>query len=381
VDKVAQPDPSNVIGLTSLTADALESMVRKARHLGELGDRVSLDLTGLQPSTNARNSRVSIQWANVLSNLILGYLGTIPLAVKLPDHSSMEIQLARGGLFFALARHLDVTVTGAGATPDRLDRWRTDWQIAKPEQPQFEFPEPLDGEADSELVPVAMDRRILAFLNPQTVPSKTLHSEQQNTVYPWVANLIGTVPAEFVSKRERLRRDASRVIRELVDNVCDHSCVGPGDTSYVILSVTTGSRGESANRLYITVFDTGIGIPSSIQERMPYYKNEPALAVADALKGLERYGRDRGIGLPRIAKLAESRHGRVFLATSAEGFGGGTGSVVASVGQSLQTSAEVFPTLPIRGTIAVVTLPITTPEEIEELKVTSQSLGSVSSPR
>lgn len=103
----------------SLTTFDVAGLAQFARQLeaAELrGTACELDLSNqaVAGSVSPTAVRLSIPSVMVLSNLLVGRFRDVPLEVRIPDSRSLNLQLARGGFFFALANRSGVSWEGIG---------------------------------------------------------------------------------------------------------------------------------------------------------------------------------------------------------------------------------------------------------------------------
>lgn len=306
------------------------------------GALVDLDLTDLR--------RITPSWGAVLSNVLAGASSTSRLKVHLPDPAgAANLQLARAGIYFALARHPGLEWDGY-ITKKTLGRWRRDWTMAEVQSPLFNF----ESEQVLTEVPAnfADDGRIVAFLNPTRAPRKEAPDFQNAVTYPWLRNLMVHRGAWDPAEESRLHRQISYFTWELLDNIEEHAKLGSGNNCSLATFVTRGRR----NLLNMCVMDTGIGVPASLVKRHP--DTEEVDLVIEALAGkLPLRGPGRGNGLHRIIKqLQEERAGELFLASGPTADGG---SIVANWNAERNDvpKVEKVSRLPMRGTVVLLTMP------------------------
>jgi anti-sigma regulatory factor (Ser/Thr protein kinase) len=306
------------------------------------GTDVELDLTGL--------SEIDATWGAVLSNVLVGGLRNARnVHVHMPDASTAHAQMARAGLYFALARHQGLDLSDSRGWEAHLTRWRKDWHPINLQEPLFN----LVGERIGTEEPDPFDDQLLAFLNPDRQPPEDTPRDQEAVVYPWLRTLMkqGTV-GDSAAARD-LHHRLSVVTWELLDNIRDHALL-PRDGQSSLATFATRGR---PNRLHICVMDTGVGIPSSLRSRLDDDSRNDKQLLTAALKGeLPKRGRDRGHGFERIVSLISSQHGgRLFLASGPTADGG---AIVAECSaKSAGVKVEVEPNVKMNGTVALVTLP------------------------
>jgi hypothetical protein len=338
-----------VDGLSGRTAlRALAGRLDQLRN-DDLNQTVALDLSNLR----GQNKRVTPQWGAVLTNLLMTQFEDVPLKVELPTDATAQLQLARSGLCFALARHRRLRWDLLPDAGERvLRRWRADWQPAAGQQALFNF----ESERGDD-VPAQVEREFVAFLNPNRAPRSSDRPDQAAVTYPWLRELVHVEP-ELAVLRERLAKDLSRATSELLDNVRRHAQMPPSGQCSISLFIT-GNGGLDQSRLYLSVLDTGVGIPHTIRRNYAGAGVVDALSDADMLSAacngqLPRRERDRGRGLNRIQGLVQRTQGRLFVATGPSE----TGSLVvehrADDDKDSRVQAQWVDGLRVTGTVVVV---------------------------
>jgi anti-sigma regulatory factor (Ser/Thr protein kinase) len=199
-----------------------------------------------------------------------------------------------------------------------------------------------------------LETDIVAFLNPDRVPQSAATDDSSAVIYPWLRDLVGKTCGGSSRLSRELQHDISLVIFELLGNVRQHARLSRRSLCSMNLFVTEGGNG---NRLYVTVLDTGIGMPSALGP-MPFDRDvAPSEQVAAAFNGhLPHRERDRGRGLHRIAGLVERLSGQLFVATGPSEHGAVV--VQHTGGSDVPVSASFVPDLAVRGTVVMLTLPI-----------------------
>jgi hypothetical protein len=340
---------SDTVSISSLTNEtsvrtATQSLDIVRRTLGS----VSLDLSSI-----GRGRRVSPQWGAVLANLLTGQFADISMKVQLPPGDSARLQLARSGLFFAIARHENLDWQSLKGSQDTsLRQWSVDWEPADVQQPLFLF----DDETDNPDAPKQIEREFVAFLNPDKLGKlPTVFPRQGGVVFPWLRDMLPVFSENDEVERTKLEVDVSQVIWELLSNVRGHAKVPYRGLCSVSLFITGGRRGDE--RLNVSVFDTGVGIVDALrtQFRIP---PAPAELVALPFNGeLPLRARDRGTGLHRITTIVERAGGELFVATGPVDDRGAV-LIEHRSGQDRRVEASVNENLSVRGTVIVLSLPL-----------------------
>jgi anti-sigma regulatory factor (Ser/Thr protein kinase) len=132
-----------------------------------------------------------------------------------------------------------------------------------------------------------------------------------------VRSLVEALVEQYATGRrtKRLEQAVFTVLAELIDNVYSHSETAvPG---YAMLQAY-----EKADRVWIAVSDSGIGIPHSLRRalgRRVARWTDQDLIVEAFQDGLSRHGdmSGRGCGLPRCAKLAADFGSSLIVRTPA----------------------------------------------------------------
>ncbi|MGY4712986.1 ATP-binding protein [Mycolicibacterium sp. CBM1] len=309
------------------------------------GDRdISIDLREL---TGRQRQRSIGRLGPIVTNLLLrDDLQVRPLSVHPPATASPASQLARSGMFFALARHdsgLQVTSDRSALFSDQIQKWRHDWRAVAPRDALFDIAEANDANQPAEI-----GSRIVAFLNPS--PSKIDVSSRQNAIYPWLREITKGNKKYTAETRQQMLREISIITTELLDNVVHHA-----RASKSIMTLSGIETREPC--LQMAVVDNGCGIANSLLDR-----GEKVDAV-EYLAGLvtNRHSlRDmgRGDGIAKIARRTEKCGGTLLIASGP----------IPATGRSVVVDYDhpagdrknrVFEDdLGVQGTVAVVRIPL-----------------------
>ncbi len=330
-------------------AVSAEDVLAVANKIAAFDTRTALVLdldkiTGLEPN------RMSPQWGSVLTNILLGSLADLSsVKVRLPLTESAQRQVARSGLFFALSRHPDVSLTQASHNmPDVLTRWRQDWRPSDFEQTLFSIP----GEEDADY-PQELGTDLVAFLNPNLRPVTSSAEDVDSVVYPWLRKLLSKARIQDAQVRKEVLRNVSFATNELLSNVRDHAGIGYDGKCAISLFAT--GKSEMDSRIYVSVVDDGVGMPSTLQGRSESDETDCEL-VSKAFSGdLPRRHRGRGEGLAIVRDIADRYAGSIFAATGPTS----QGSIVYehSNGPEGTTKCRAVPNLEVAGTVIVLSLP------------------------
>jgi hypothetical protein len=324
------------------TSDAVLAASSQLLEAFDSAAHVDLDLSDLQ--------RVTPSWGAVLSNILASHAkASSSLSVHLPSPATAaNLQLARAGMYFALARHpgLEWDLDSSSA----LRRWRHDWAMAEVESPLFEF----GSEEVLTEVPTTFsdDGRIVAFLNPILAPRKEAPEFQKAVTYPWLRHMMKHQGDFDPAEENRLHRQISFFTWELLDNIEEHAKLRTGKNCSLATFVTRGRR----NLLNMCVMDTGIGVLASLEKRYP--GADEIDIVTHALTGtLPLRGPGRGHGLHHIIKLLGEFPGSEFFLASGPTRDGG--SIVATWNAETQhvLAPVKVPGLRMQGTVVLITMP------------------------
>lgn len=311
---------------------------------------VSFDLSGLGKQATA----VSPQWGSVLSNIISSRYQDVWLRPEMPKTKAGQVQLARAGVYFALARHQRLDWASLSkSTVQSLEPWTEDWHPAEMQQPLFR----VGDERRLSEVPKRLAPDLVAFLNPDRTPREDTLLDQEAVVYPWLRELIGTRRQPSTREwRRQLCRDTSTIAGELLDNVRDHAHLTHNGLCSLATYATTGSKED---RLYLTVQDTGVGMPRTLHSRTTAV-NDAAL-VAQPFNGeLPLRERAHGQGLRRLTELVDRLGSKAQLFAATGPSSDGSAITLRHQGGAGRVVTEHLPGLPLHGTVVVMTLPLST---------------------
>lgn len=330
------------------------------------GEPATLDLSSL--SDIASRSGLDLTGISLLANVLLTAERRRPLTVRVPSGDAALRQLARGGLWFALAQRRNTTVDAepregtlvdAPTTYSDLRRWGNRWD---PSDRHFRSRvwDPEASAASSAFDTV--QREFVAFVNPhKSVGRERLVQElNENVARRWIQTLgaradLGSAAVETVT--ELLFNLAAHPFSSLTSRPVTKRDV-PMDRRFAMVALFTTSGG-GGDRLHISVTDTGHGIPATLRPKLPRssqhdYPTDAQLVRAMLSGNLPPYGRAEGRGFPRLVDLARRLGGTVSVITSGDDDIGKT--IVAEVVGDGAATAEVLPTFDIEGTAVRVIL-------------------------
>ncbi len=296
--------------LTSWNPDGL---ARLASHLAEAeskGCPCTLDLSdeAIAGSSSPAAVRLDIPSVMVAANLLVGRFQDLPVEVQLPCSNGLNLQLARGGLFFALAKR-EGRVAWSGGAPEAWEKVARTW--IQPFHPNDEamyrnaLVDVRDVEREPWVVRAAFQRYLLSVIHPHLRPAYSLRADLDEIAQRWLSMRLD-IPQG--SKLVSTLRDCAAIFYEICVNVPDHAGLG-GNSSGVSLGqiyVTLGGGRDSYNRLHMSVADNGVGLPQRVNERYPKLIRTSEQALLDAIMGnLPRREAGRGVGLGLVREIAD----------------------------------------------------------------------------
>lgn len=328
------------------TSDSIVDIVRRIDDTGTVAETL-LDFTHLAGVHN----KVSPHWGAVLANVLAHRYRDRMFLVDLPESAAANRQMARAGLHFALSRHPGLNWNHLDEADEQLlSRWRQNWEPAIPHQALFDVPN-FDDRAE----PAGLDEKLVAFLNADSYPRHEAEQNQAAVLHPWLRRLVRRHGSDQFD--EAMLVEVSRIISELLQNVRHHAQLSADGLCSVSAFMTRGSA-PAGNLLYLSVFDTGIGMPATLEHRSFPADVPPARKIKAAFNGeMPSRARDRGRGLHRITCLVNDFGGSIFAAT---GSGTDVTYVINRAGSSGEAGVQVRERvrLSMNGTVVVVALPL-----------------------
>jgi hypothetical protein len=254
----------------------------------------------------------------VVANLLVGRFRDVPVTVLLPSSSGLNLQLARGGLFFALANRS--RVTWANEVPELWDRVADAWTHPFHPSDSDMFREALvsdrDVYRDSWVIRAAFQKYLLSVIHPHTRPARTLRADLQRIARRWLSTRLRVTHG---SELVKTLVDCAEVFYEIVVNVPDHARLGADSNGCSLgqMYATLGGGRESHNRLHFSVLDNGAGLPDRVNAKYKDCHRSAEEALRAAVFGdLPRRPGGRGVGLSRVREIAD------HYAEGARGVGG-----------------------------------------------------------
>ncbi len=296
----------------------------------------------------------------LLGAALLGSLGGRPLHLRL-DPSNADWLMASGVAFALANREGPTRIDGSSLPALKAAGWTSDWRPGHGVGDRACTRALFDpGELrETSNLPDLSGPGFAAFINPHLTRPRLQRHPLTTLLWPWLDGLVprGQQGAVHRDRRSAWLAHVGQVVDETVGNVCEHA--GANDPraicSLVQVVITRGGGARSANRLHISVSDTGMGIPATARPKLAPHAaaalSEEQL-VARLLEGtLAPWGRGRGQGLPRIVAICRRHKGVLRLATKT------TRAVLESgrEGGAVRTSVSPFR---LDGTVLALTLPI-----------------------
>ena len=219
-----------------------------------------LDLTDESIAGDSTPSaiRLYVPSVMVVANLLVGRFRDVPVTVLLPTSRGLNLQLARGGLFFALANRSNVT--WANEAPELWDRVADAWTHPFHPSDTAMFREALvsdrDVHRDSWVIRAAFQKYLLSVIHPHTRPARTLRADLQRIARRWLSTRLRVAHG---SELVKTLVDCAEVFYEIVVNVPDHPRLGadPGGCSLGQMYATLGEVAKATtaftSRYWITV--------------------------------------------------------------------------------------------------------------------------------
>lgn len=309
--------------------------------------------------------RLSIPSVMVASNLLVGRFREVPVNVRIPDSRGLNLQLARGGFFFALANR--PKVNWASGPPEAWSHtaraWTHPFNPSDTEMRRAALVDVKDPEHESWVVRAAFQRYLLSVMHPHKRPARHLRNDLRQIAGRWLSSRLHVRPgSEMVSTL----RDCLAVFYQIIVNVPDHASLRAKPTGCSLGQVyaTLGGGRESHNRMHFTVLDNGIGLPRRVSVLYTDRKRSAEEALLDAVMGrLPRPPGGRGVGLDLVRRIARQ------YTEGSRGVGGASRIRIISNGDADESAAcldwspdsdgpsiQSVEDLPVHGTLVWVTL-------------------------
>ncbi len=312
--------------------------------------------------------RIDPYWTEILSNELLGELGSAKLIIVPPETPSGLKNLDRTGMTFAIKRRDTSTTTvrhinGGLAWPAK--DWSRSWSPYDSHFRRKLFQRSYEPD-------VLFDREFVTFLNPHIYATSNklraeLEDEIENQAAGWITDLI-----RQENLKATLLDDLCHIISQLVSNLghaferqpsYGHSLPKKRRHSYAQLYTTRGGGTESYNRLHMVVADLGHGIVTTLQPKLqaitrPQYTTSKSVIQDLLSKSLPNYGRASGEGYEKIVDLVHDYSGELILTTGRHLAHDGFDVVRATLRAGEAPSVELDDRWKFFGTTAHVVVPL-----------------------
>ncbi len=326
-----------------------------------------LDLSDSAICGGAEPSAVRLHTRSVmtLANLISGRFRRLSLKVRLPDADSINRQLARGGIFHAMARR---------AGPTRVENEPAEWLETMESWNRDFHPSDCrmrrDALVDSKFEPsqarsmrAAFQRQLFSVIQPHMRRAIEVGDDMQPLASTWLADTLGVASS---SEAGIQIDDYLGAFQQIVVNICEHARIEDteGGSSLAQIYATYGGGERSLNRLQFMVVDNGCGLSKSLPER---YRDKPrnaAESLTDALMGkLPGFDGARGRGLKYVRETALAGHrssgsgvtpNRISVITV--GDAPDSAAVMSWSADSADPAVQQYEGVPVVGTLVMVSL-------------------------
>ena len=237
---------------------------------------LDLHLTGFDRG-NASQRRLSPGWLAVVSNLLMGCFGDLPIRVALPQAPSARKQLLRGAFYFALAQRPGPVefASHSDACAQALSASEGIWAPRRGPVPVL-----LEEAAGTPLA----ERAYLYANTHSRAESGYFRRYEGSAAFPFLGK---AVPRPQGRMGDALRSEflsaTCETLAEVLDNMSTHAFnlrdpefradwLGPAIVdrahSCLLVSLTTGGT-DSCDRLHFLAFDNGFGIPRTMRWQHP----------------------------------------------------------------------------------------------------------------
>ncbi|MDE0268582.1 MAG: ATP-binding protein [Acidimicrobiaceae bacterium] len=267
-----------------------------------------LDLSdeAISDQSNPSAVRLSIPSIMVVANLLVSRFRDVAITVQIPDSKGLNLQLARGGFFFALANRPRVSWTDK--PPEEWNNVEKAW--VNPFHPndvkmrRAALVDVQNPDNDAWVIRAAFQRYLLSVPHPHTRPARHLRQELHRIANLWLSRRLRIKPG---SEMVKTLVDCVEVFYQIVVNIPDHASLGSNTAGCSLGQVylTLGGGRESHNRLHFTVLDSGVGIPRRVKAIYKDRSRKAEEALHDAVMGdLPRQVGGRGVGLTLVRQIA-----------------------------------------------------------------------------
>ena len=280
----------------------------------------------------------------LLSNALLGTLGTTPLEIELADDAAGR-GLMSIGIASALKARPGRTVFGPSATRLDDDRLIASWTPGAISASQAMFADE-DSKADAPL----FGPYHAVFVNPHLTAPDTGSGSVTFLMRRWLTRRLLALHggARLTSERRSMVDYVGFAVDQLVGNVREHAVRAQTSTPLCLLRAAV-DRDEG--RFDVSILDTGPGLVATLLPKLPEPQRAepPGELLAKLLSGtLPGWGRGRGVGLARVCSdLGQWPEGTALIAT---------GNLRVTVSRQPPITGDAH--FPVQGTVASVALPL-----------------------
>ena len=353
--------------LTKWDPSALAGLARRLMAAERSGTPCVLDYAdrAIAGSSSPSAVRLSIPSIMVVANLLVGRFRDVPIALRIPSSKGLNLQLARGGFFFALANR--PSVQWVDHAPEKWSRaaeaWVNPFHPSDKSMRREALVDVRDLRSDSWVVHAAFQRYLLSVMHPHTRPARFLYRDLRQIAGRWLSGRLRIEPG---SDMVQTLRDCLEVFYQIVVNVPDHASLRSSASGCSLGQVyaTLGGGRHSHNRLHFSILDNGIGLPHRVNRLYPDRIRKAEDALSDALMGrLPRPSGGRGVGLDLVRRITQQ------YTEGIRGVGGASNIWIVTNGDrptdasQLAWQAELdapstttIPHLPVNGTLVWVSL-------------------------
>lgn len=326
---------------------------------------VDLSDAAICGSAGASAIRLHMPSVMTLANLISGRFRRLSLRVRLPDADSINRQLARGGIFHAIARRPGSTHVENEPVEwlEAMESWNRDFHPSDCRMRR-------DALVDSKIEPsptrsmrAAFQRQLFSVVQPHMRKAIEVGDDMRPLASTWLTDRLGVPSNSEVSTQID---DYLGVFQQIVVNICEHARIEDtkGGSSLAQIFATYGGGERSQNRLQLMVVDNGYGLSKSLPERYRDKHRNAAESLTDALMGdLPGFDGARGRGLKYVRETAMSNYrssgsgvtpNRISVITV--GDAPESAAVMNWSADSADPTVQQYEDVPVMGTLVMVSL-------------------------
>ena len=354
----------------ALVQDRFENFCDVSQHLKareSQGVSYLLDLSDSAICGTADSSAIRLNTPSVmtLANLISGRFRRLSLKVRLPNADSINRQLARGGIFHAIARRPGPThiENEPAEWLETMESWNRDFH---PSDCQMR----RDALVDSKIEPsptrsmrAAFQKQLFSVIQPHMRKAIEVGDDMQPLASTWLTDRLGVTSSSEVSIQID---DYLGAFQQIVVNICEHARIEDtrGGSSLAQIYATYGGGERSLNRLQLMVVDNGYGLSKSLPERYRDRRRNATESLTDALMGnLPGFSGARGRGLKYVRETAMANHrssgsgvtpNRISVITVGDATD--SAAVMTWSADSADPAVQQYEGVPVTGTLVMVSL-------------------------